>query len=95
MKVAQYQVLGWRSEKSANRSGWDDRRLLTLLKPNARDQKSNASIVRGPGSWRDGHLFFASFPSTSYWATLIGSLRDVVCHGHPAVGDDNQPGLHK
>src|ERR1700732_1321037 len=27
--------------------------------------------------WRGEHLFFASFPSTSYWATFIGSLRDV------------------
>ncbi len=26
--------------------------------------------------WRDGHLYFASFPSTSYWATFTKSLRD-------------------
>jgi hypothetical protein len=27
-------------------------------------------------SLRDGHLLFASFPSTSYWATFTESLRD-------------------
>src|SRR5258707_767269 len=26
--------------------------------------------------WRDEHLFFASFPRSSYWASFIGSLRD-------------------
>src|SRR6266446_10716862 len=44
---------------------------------------------------RDEHLFLASFPSTSYWATFVGSLRDVFCHRHLAVGIDNQPGCHK
>jgi hypothetical protein len=46
MKVAQYEVLGWRSEK-APRPGWDDRRIQTLVKSHARDQEPNASIVPG------------------------------------------------
>src|SRR6201984_233579 len=29
---------------------------------------------------RDGHLFFASFPSISYWATFTESLRDKSPH---------------
>ena len=41
---AQYEVLGWRSEK-ASRPGRDDRQLLTLVKPHARDQEPNLSIV--------------------------------------------------
>ena len=69
LKVAQYEVLGWRSEK-ATRPGRDDRQLLTLVKPHARDQEPNVSIVP---NWTD--ISFASFPSTSYWA-FIGSLRD-------------------
>ncbi len=35
MKVAQYEVLGWRSEK-ATRLGRDDRELLILVKPHAK-----------------------------------------------------------
>jgi hypothetical protein len=52
--------------------------LLVLLK-STRDQEPNVSIVPCPESFRglrDGHLFFASFPSTSYWATFTKSLRD-------------------
>jgi hypothetical protein len=58
MKVAHYEVLGWRSEK-APRPGWDDRRIQTLVKSHARDQEPNASIV----PYRDGHLFVQHFPA--------------------------------
>jgi len=56
----------------------DYRWLLVLLK-SSRDQEPNVSIVPCPESFRglrDGHLYFASFPSTSYWATFTKSLRD-------------------
>jgi hypothetical protein len=72
MKVAQYEVLGWRSEKPT-RPERDDRRPLMFVKAHAGDQETNASIV--PGGTR---ISFCTFPSTSYWATFIGSLRDQV-----------------
>ncbi len=71
MKVAQYEVLGWRSEK-ATRPGRDDRHLLTLVMPHAKDQEPSVSIV----PCGTDILFLASFPSTSYWATFIESLWD-------------------
>jgi hypothetical protein len=67
---AQYEVLGWRSEK-ATRPGWDDRRPLTFAKAHAGDQEPDVSIVPGGTD-----ISFCTFPSTSYWATFIGSLRD-------------------
>jgi hypothetical protein len=36
MKVAQYEVLGWRFKKG-DRPGWDDRWLLTLVNSDATD----------------------------------------------------------
>jgi hypothetical protein len=71
MKVAQYEVLGWPSEK-AIRPGRDDRRLITLVMPHTKDQESNVTVV--PSG--TGILFLVSFPSTSYWATFIKSLWD-------------------
>jgi hypothetical protein len=44
MKVAQHEVLGWRSEKPT-RPGWDDRRAFTLGNPDPIDQGLNVSIV--------------------------------------------------
>jgi hypothetical protein len=46
MKVAQHEVLGWRSEK-ATRPGRDDRRAFTLGNPDAIDQELNIPIVPG------------------------------------------------
>ena len=71
MKVAQHEVLGWRSEKAIC-PGRDDRHLLTLVMPHAKDQEPNVSIVPNGTDI----LFFASFPSTSYWATFVESLWD-------------------
>jgi hypothetical protein len=57
MKVAQYEVLGWRSE-TATRPGRDDRWLLTLVMPHTRDRMPNVSIVP------EGRTFaFESFPA--------------------------------
>jgi hypothetical protein len=71
MKVAQYEVLG-RPSKEPTRPGRDDRWLFTLVKPAyERTRNQNASIVP------DGtDVSFYIFPSTSYWATFIASLRD-------------------
>jgi len=71
MKVAQYEVLGWRLEK-ATRPGRDDQHLLALVMPHAKDQEPNVSIVTSGTDI----LFLASFPSTSYRATFIESLWD-------------------
>jgi hypothetical protein len=46
MKVAQYEVLGWRSEKPT-RPGWDDRQTFTLGNPDPIDRGLNISIVPG------------------------------------------------
>ena len=73
MKVAQHEVLGWRSEK-ATRPGRDDRHLLRLVMPHSKDQEPNVSIV--PNANGTDILFLASFPSTSYWATFVESLWD-------------------
>jgi hypothetical protein len=67
MKVAQYEVLGWRSEK-ATRHGRDDRRLFTLVKPQAKDL---AELYR---PWRDGHCLLHHFPA----AAERGSCYDVA-----------------
>jgi hypothetical protein len=82
MKVAHYEVLGWRSEK-ATRPGRDDRRPLMLVKAHAGNQEPNVSIV--PGGTR---ISFCTFPSTSYWATFIGSLWDRVCSHTPRAHVD-------
>ncbi len=71
MKVAQYEVLGWRSKKTT-RPGWDDRRLLTLVKPHTRGPGAKTLRSSLPGRTS----LCALFPSTSYWATFIESLRD-------------------
>ena len=71
MKVAQYEVLGWRSQK-ATRPGRDDRRPLMFVKAHAGDQEPNVSIVPNGTDI----LFLASFPSASYWATFVESLWD-------------------
>jgi hypothetical protein len=70
MKVAQYEVLGSQFFKRRP-SRRDDRWSLVLLKP---PPDQGAECFDRP--LRDGHLFFASFPSTSYWATFTKSLRD-------------------
>jgi hypothetical protein len=82
MKVAHYEVLGWRSEK-ATRPGRDDRRPLMLVKAHAGNQEPNVSIV--PGGTR---ISFCTSPSTSYWATFIGSLWDRVCSHTPRAHVD-------
>jgi hypothetical protein len=53
------------------RPGRDDRRMVAIAEPRARHLKPTVSIV----PYRTD-LFFASFPSTSYWATFTESLRD-------------------
>jgi hypothetical protein len=45
--------------------------MLTIAEPRA---KPKAERFYRP--FRDGRVFFASFPSTSYWATFTESLRD-------------------
>ena len=45
--------------------------MLAIAEPRERDQKPTVSIVP-----YGTDLFFASFPSTSYWATFVRSLRD-------------------
>ncbi|HEX3444967.1 MAG TPA: hypothetical protein VHS80_09635 [Chthoniobacterales bacterium] len=69
MKVAQYEVLGWSSEK-ASRPGRDDRFLATLAKSRTGDQ---APTVRS--FLRDG-LAFLFRPGTAYRTTFVASLRD-------------------
>ena len=54
---AQYEVLGWRSEK-ATRPGRDDRRLVTLVKPQAKNRTE-----RFYRPWRDGRVFLHHFPA--------------------------------
>jgi hypothetical protein len=90
MKVAQYEVLGWRSEK-ATRPGWDDRPLLTLLRPHARDQKPNVSIVPGGANIS----FLRHFPALRTGLLSLGPSGTFFCRRHVAVGIDNQPGCHK
>jgi hypothetical protein len=71
MKAAQCEMLGWRSV-IATRPGRDDRWLLMLVIPHARNQMLNVSIVP------DGtNISFCIIPSPSYWATLLGSLQDA------------------
>jgi hypothetical protein len=67
---SQYAVLGTQFFKR-HPSRRDDRWSLVLLKP---PPDQGAECFDRP--LRDGHLFFASFPSTSYWATFTKSLRD-------------------
>jgi hypothetical protein len=69
MKVAQYEVLGWRSKKTT-RPGRDDRRLPTLVKLHTRGPGAKTLLSSLPGRTS----LFALFPSTSYWATFIESL---------------------
>jgi hypothetical protein len=48
--------------------------MVAIAEPRARDPKPTVSIVP------DGtDLFFALFPSTSYWATFVGSLAPKAC----------------
>jgi hypothetical protein len=68
MKVAQYEVLG--GVKKTTRPGWDDRGLLTLMKPHTRGLEAKKILSSLPGRT----CLFALFPSTSYWATFIESL---------------------
>jgi hypothetical protein len=78
MKVAQYEVLGWHLEK-ATRPERDDRELLIVVKPHAKRPGTIlfSSIVPGPESGAGGtDISFTLFPSTSYWATFTGALRD-------------------
>jgi hypothetical protein len=71
MKVAQHEVLGSRPKEAA-RPGRDDRRLFTLMKPHTRRPGTKTLLSSLPGRTS----LFALFPSTSYWATFIESLRD-------------------
>jgi hypothetical protein len=72
LKVAQYEVLGWRSEK-ATRPGRGDRRALTLGNPDAIDQELNIPIVPGGTD-----IFFCliSEPRTLSGLGYFQSLRD-------------------
>jgi hypothetical protein len=53
------------------RPGRDDRPMLAVAERRARPRAE-----RFDRPLRDGRVFFASFPSTSYWATFTESLRD-------------------
>ena len=78
MKVAQCEVLGWRSEKAA-RPGRDDRRPLTFAKAYTGDQELDVSIV--PTGTDISVCTFPSPESFRGWATFVGSFRDD-CSGH-------------
>ena len=71
MKVAQYEVLGNNAKKNV-RPGRDDRSVLASgpLVHGFSSVSSRRSSLAGRTS------LFASFPSTSYWATFTKSLRD-------------------
>ena len=54
--------------------GRDDRTVIALAELRA------IKAWRFDRPWRDGDVFIASFPSTSYWATFTESLRDKSPH---------------
>jgi hypothetical protein len=56
MKVAQYEVLGWRSERVA-RPGWDDRLAVSACEAVC-ERRGDKRFDR---PCRDGHFLFASF----------------------------------
>jgi hypothetical protein len=78
MKVAQYEVLGWRSEK-ATRPGRDDRRLFTLVKPQAKDL---AELYR---LWRDGHCLLHHFPALRTGLLSLGPSGADPPHLNPSL----------
>ena len=91
MKVAQYEVLGWRSRKTT-RPGRDDRRLLTRVKPHTRGPGAKRLLSSLPGRTS----LFALFPSPAaagYWATtFIGPLRDEsLAHVSKPYADGRPP----
>ncbi len=68
----------WGGVQKTTRPGRDDRWLLTLMKPH----------TRGPGvetllSSLTGRTSLCTIPSTSYWATFIGSLPPSPCRSLP------------
>jgi hypothetical protein len=65
-KVAQFEVLGWRSKKG-NRPGRDDRRLLAFMR-GMRETRSQTFLSSLAGRTS----LFAPLPSTSCWATFVG-----------------------
>ncbi len=56
MKVAQYEVLGWRSKKGT-RPGRDDRGLLTLVKLHTREPGARTLLSSLPGRTSFLHYF--------------------------------------
>ena len=77
MKVAQYEVLGWRFKKTIRPGrGRDDRRLLTLLKPCMRGPGAKTLLSSLPGRT----FFFALFPSpAAAHARQRKGLRSGLC----------------
>jgi hypothetical protein len=83
MKVAQHFVLG-KMQKEDVRPVRDDRSVLVLVLSYAASPAS--ATVRSSRSGRVA--FFERHPSTSYWATLIESLRDASSgHASKAMVD--------
>jgi hypothetical protein len=70
MKVAQYEVLGWRSER-VTRPGRDDR-LPACAREAVCERRGAKRFDRPSGTGRVSR----SIPGTSYRATFIESLRD-------------------
>jgi hypothetical protein len=70
MKVAQYEVLGWRSER-VTRPGRDDR-LPACAGEAVRERRGAKRFYRPSGTAR----VYRSIPGTSYRATFTVSLRD-------------------
>jgi hypothetical protein len=68
--VAQYEVLGWRSER-VTRPGRDDR-LPACAREAVRERRGAKRFDRPSGTAR----VYRSIPGTSYRATFIESLRD-------------------
>jgi hypothetical protein len=74
---AQYEVLGSSSERGT-RPGWDDRRLLTPVKPCVREKEPNVSIVPA-GTDISLCIISQHFVLGFYEADVVKPHRKKVC----------------
>jgi hypothetical protein len=79
MKVAQYEVLGWRSKERPVPDGTIDQYWQSLSR--VRNQKPSLSIA--PTGRTCLFVSFLSPAAAGYWATFAESLRDKSPHALP------------
>ncbi len=90
MKEAQDEVLGNNAKRDV-RPARDDRSVLA-----PRPLVCGFTSVSTRRSSRPGRpVFFERHPSTSYWATFIGSLRDRLLSAHGLTLGCEHPHQHR